>query len=66
MSHLVTVSKLAWPASSGAAALAASCPSEWPVPWEVGTSARQIRHLYIDTEQRQIIRNTLNQAILQS
>lgn len=56
MSHHVTVSKLAWPASSGAAALAASCLSEWPVPWVVGMSTREIRQLHIIIEQPQIIK----------
>lgn len=35
----MTVSKLVWPVSSGAAVLVASCPSELPVPWVVDTSA---------------------------
>lgn len=39
----VTVSILAWPASSGAAVLAASCLSESLVPLVVGTSTRTFR-----------------------
>lgn len=35
----MTVNKLAWPASSGAAALASSCLSESPVPAVVDKSA---------------------------
>lgn len=68
MSHHVTVSTLAWPASSGAAALAASCLSEWPVPWVAGMSAGEIRHLHVNIEQLQIIikKITPNQAIFQS
>lgn len=68
MCHHVTVSKLAWPASSVAAALAASCLSEWPVPWVAGTSAREVRHLHINIKQLKFIfkKKTLNQTVLQS
>lgn len=41
--RLVTVGKLAWPASSDAAALAVSCLSEWPVPSAAGRSERIYR-----------------------
>lgn len=42
-SRLVTLSKLAWPASSGAAVFAASCLSESPVPVVVGRSTGMFR-----------------------
>lgn len=40
-SHHVTASKLVWPVSWGAAALAASCPSELPVQEVANMSATQ-------------------------
>ena len=39
----VTVSILAWPASSGAAVFAASCLSELPVPLAVGTTTGSVQ-----------------------
>lgn len=65
-SRPVTVSKLAWLASSGAAVHAASCLSGLPVPLEAGRSAIIVREhkgiqllsgtvAYTDTETQRLV-----------
>lgn len=52
----MTVGKLAWLASSSAAAVAAFGLSEWPVPSVAGRSARKIKQLNVNIEKLQNIK----------